>query len=37
MILKNIVLIKIALLLVISDNILSTIRKNNVPAICIPY
>ena len=34
---KNIVLIKIGLLLVISDNFLSTIRKNNVLAIHISY
>ena len=36
-IVKNIVLIKIGLLLVISDNFLSTIRENNVLAICISY
>ena len=36
-IVKNIVLIKIGLLLLISDNFLSTIEKNNILAICISY
>ena len=36
-IVKNIVLIRIGLLLVISDNFLSPIRKNNVLAICVSY
>ena len=34
---KSIALIKIGLLLVISDNLLSTIRVNNVLPICISY